>query len=97
MNDVFEKRVQAAAIAGWRVVVIAVGFIVLQWIAFVAVTHTRPGWFLAMWGPEVDWAFVHAVWFWAIVIVKFFLWLVVFVVLWLTLWARQLRKLANAR
>ena len=26
MNDIFEKRVKAASVAGWRVVLIAVGF-----------------------------------------------------------------------
>jgi hypothetical protein len=90
MNDLFQKRVRAAAVAGWWVVLIAVGFITLQWLIYLAVMHARPAWLLAMWGPDVDWAFVHVVWFWAIAILKFVLWLTVFVVLWLTLWARQL-------
>ena len=97
MNDVFEKRVRAAAVAGWWVVAIVLGFIVLQWIVYLAVMHERPGWFLAMCGPDVDWAFVRAVWFWAIAVLKFILWLMVFAVLWLTLWARQLRKQAEGR
>jgi len=92
MNDTFEKRVRSAAAAGWWVVLIGLGFIVLQWIAYLAVMHSRPGWYLAMWGPDVDWAFVHNVWFWAIALLKLVLWLTVFAVLWLTLWSRQLRK-----
>ena len=63
MNDIFEKRVRAAAVAGWWVVLITVGFITLQWIIYLAVMHARPAWFLVMWGPDVDWAFVHIVWF----------------------------------
>jgi hypothetical protein len=45
-----------------------------------------------MWGPGVDWAFVQTVWFWAIAILKFSVWLLALVVIWLTLWAWQLRK-----
>jgi hypothetical protein len=50
-----------------------------------------------MWGPDVDWAFVQRVWFGAIVFLKFSLWLMAFAVIWLTLWARQLRKQADGR
>jgi hypothetical protein len=92
MNEIFEKRVKAAAVAGWWTVLITVAFITLQWIIYLVVMHTRPAWFLSMWGPEVNWAFVHIVWFWAIVVLKFILWLTILVVIWLTLWARQLRK-----
>ena len=97
MNDAFEKRVRAAAIAGWWVVLIGLAFISLQWLVYLAVMHTHPSWLLALWGPDVDWAFVHRVWFWAIVILKFIWWLLVLAVLWLTLWARQLRKAVDRR
>ena len=97
MNDVFEKRVRAAAVAGWWTLLIAVGFITLQWVIYLVVMHTRPAWFLALWGPDVDWAFVHTVCFWAIVILKFTVWLMALAAIWLTLWARQLRKRADGR
>ena len=45
-----------------------------------------------MWGPNLDWAFVQMVWFWGIAVLKFVVWLMALVALWLTLWARQLRK-----
>jgi hypothetical protein len=92
MHDTFETRVRAAAVAGWWVVLIALGFVVLQWIVYLAVMNARPPWVLSMWGPEVDWTFVHTVWFWGIAVMKFIMWLMVLVALWLTLWARQLRK-----
>lgn len=92
MNDAFEKRVKAAAIALWWVVLIAVAFIVLHWIVYLAVMHARPAWVLPMWGPNLDWAFVQMVWFWAITTMKLILWLLVLLALWLTLWAQQLRK-----
>jgi hypothetical protein len=92
MSDPFEKRVGAAAVAAWWVVLIAIAFIVLQWIIYLAVMHAQPAWVLSMWGPNLDWAFVQRVWFWGIAILKFIVWLMVLIALWLTLWARQLRK-----
>lgn len=97
MNDEFEKRVRAAAVAGWWTVLIAVGFICLQWLIYLGVMAAKPAWILSMWGPGVDWPFVQKVWFWAIAILKFVLWLMVLASLWLTLWARQLRKGADVR
>ena len=32
MNDPFEKKVRAAAVAGWWVVLIAAGFLTLLWL-----------------------------------------------------------------
>ena len=52
----------------------------------------QPGWIISMWGPGVTCVFVQIVWFWAAVGVKVFVWFLFFVALWLTLWARQLRK-----
>ncbi len=92
MNDVFEKRVRAAAVAGWWVVLIAVAFVVVQWIAYLAVMEARPAGLLLMWGPNLDWTFVQMVWFWAVASLKFVVWLLVLIALWLTLWARHLRK-----
>jgi hypothetical protein len=91
MNDAFEKRVRAAAVAGWWVVLIAVAFIAVQWIAYLAVMETRPAWLPSLWGPNLHWAFVQMVWFWAVAVMKFVLWLMVLMTLWLTLWARQLK------
>ncbi len=53
---------------------------------------TRPAWLIAMWGPRVEWPFLENVWFWGIVAFKAIFWLLTLLALWLTLWARQLRK-----
>jgi hypothetical protein len=92
MNDLFEKRIRAAAVAGWWTLLIAAGFVTLQWIVYLVAMSARPAWVLSMWGPGVDWAFVQQVWFWGIVFLKGILWLMALVVIWLTLWARRLRK-----
>ena len=40
MNEAFEKKVRAAAVAGWWVVLIAVGFLTLQWLIYLAILST---------------------------------------------------------
>jgi hypothetical protein len=34
MNDTFEKMVRAAAVAGWWVVMVAVGFLTFMWVVY---------------------------------------------------------------
>jgi hypothetical protein len=92
MNDVFEQKVRAAAVALWWVVLFATAVLILHWTAYQTVMYIRPVWVLSMWGPNEDWAFVQIVWFWAVCVLKFIVWLMVLVALWLTLWARQLKK-----
>ena len=92
MNDAFEKRVRAAAVAGWWTILIAVGFLTIQWFLYLAAMSAHPAWILSVWGPGVEWQFVQTVWFWFLGAFKFCLWLMVVPVLWLTLWARLLRR-----
>lgn len=95
MNDVFEKRVRAAAVAGWWTLLIAGGFLLIQWIMYLLITSARPSWVLRMWGPDATWSFVQAVWFRSLAIAKICLWPLALVTVWLTLWARLLRKRAS--
>jgi hypothetical protein len=95
MNDVFEKRVRAAAAAGWWTLLIALGFYLIQEIVYLVVMSARPAWMLPFWGPDMTWSFVQTAWFWALAIVKVCLWPLALLVLWLTLWAKQLRKRAE--
>jgi len=92
MNDVFEKRLRAAAVAGWWTLLIAGGFLLIQWIMYLLVTSARPPRLLWMWGPDTTWSFVQTVWFRSLAIAKICLWPFALATLWLTLWARQLRK-----
>jgi hypothetical protein len=47
---------------------------------------------IALWGQDVSWDFMQTVSLWFLGVFKLFLWFLILVVLWLTLWARQLRK-----
>ena len=48
MNDPFEKKLRSAAVAGWWVVLIAGGFLTLQWLIYLAVMSAHPAWLLSM-------------------------------------------------
>ncbi len=92
MNDVFEKRIRAAAVAGWWTLLVAVVFLVIQWIAYLIIMCAQPAWIQSVWGPDISWAYVQNLWFWIVAIFKMCVWLMALLVIWLTLWARQLRK-----
>jgi hypothetical protein len=94
MNDAFEKKVRAAAIAGWWVVLIAYALLLVIWAVYLALMSARPAWMLTMWGEgDVTWAFMQTMSLWFLGAFKLFIWFLILVALWLTLWARQLRKL----
>ena len=92
MNDAFQQRLRAAAIAGWWTLLIAVGFLTLVWIIFLVLMSTRPSWYQSLLGPGVSWEDLQMVGLWAVAIFKMCIWLMALVVLWLTLWSRQLGK-----
>jgi hypothetical protein len=92
MNDIFQKRVRAAAVAGWWTLLIAAIFLTIQWIAYLFIMNARPDWVCDMWGPNLDWPFVQGVWFWMTAIFKLFVWMMAIIVIWLSLWARRLKK-----
>ena len=95
MDDAFEKRVQAAATSGWWCLLIAVACVVISWIAYLIMMSVRPSWYLSLCGPDVSWDTLQSVWIFILILCKLFLWLLALVVIWLTLWARQLRKRAD--
>src|SRR5512136_2995139 len=101
MDDVFEKRIRTAAIAGWWTVLIAIGFVLIQWFGYRLIVSAQPAWFLSWWGPgpgtNLTWSTVQKIWFWGLVAIKICIWPLVLVTLWLTLWARQLRKRLSSK
>jgi hypothetical protein len=94
MNDVFITRVRAAAVAGWWTVLVGVGLTVLLWLIYLCMMTTRPACVLCLWGPNMTWLEIQHISLWAIAVFKLLLWLLVLIVVWLTLWSRQLKKLA---
>jgi hypothetical protein len=92
MNDTFEKKVRAAAVACWWVVLIGYALLTLTWGVYLVLLSARPGWMRAMWGHDVSWDFMQTVALWFLGVFKLLLWFLILVALWLTLWGRQLRR-----
>jgi hypothetical protein len=92
MTDPFEKKVRAAAVAGWWVVLIGYALLTLIWAVYLVLVSVRPEWMLALWGHDVKWDFMQVVSLWLLGVFKLFLWSLFLLALWLTLWARQMRK-----
>jgi hypothetical protein len=92
MNEDRAKRVRSAAIAGWWTIGAAVGFLMVQWVAYLVFSEFRPGWLQVMWGRDMSWEAVQMVWLLMGAVFKLCVWVMALVVLWLTLWARRLAK-----
>ena len=60
MIDPFEKKVRAAAVAGWWVILIGYALLLVTWVVYLAIMSARPGWLLTMWGQgDVSWSLVQ--------------------------------------
>ena len=92
MDDLFQRRVRTAAAAAWWTVLIAVAFITVVWVVFLTLVSARPAWYEALLGPAISWEKLKDVAVWAVAIFKICIWLLALVAMWLTLWARQLRR-----
>jgi hypothetical protein len=97
MNDKFETRLHSATVAGWWTLLIAAAIFLLQWVMYLLVVPAQPAWILTLWGSGATWQEVAAFWFWFLAGFKMFLLLVAIILVWLTLWARHLRKGTGAR
>lgn len=93
MNEEFVKKVRSAAIAGWWTLLIVWIFMVAQWIAYLNFMCRKPDWLLKFWGGgDLQWSTVQNIWLWMTVAFKMSVWIAAMVVIWLSLWARRLRK-----
>jgi hypothetical protein len=94
MDDTFQARVHAAAVVAWWTFLIALAFLAVQWVAYLGAMATQPPFVLASWGPGATWESIRTGWFQGLVFLKLTLWLIVLAALWLTLWAKHLRRRA---
>jgi hypothetical protein len=93
MNDLFTKRVRAAAAAGWWTLLIFYCFLTLQWFLYLFIMSTHPSWMLKLMGDEVTWHTYQTLWIWGMVVFKLSILLMAVVVVWLTIWGRRLLRL----
>ena len=92
MEEIFIKKVRAAALAGWWTLLIAYCVLLVLWIAYLMIMAQQPAGILCILGNGVTWPEMRIIWLWAMVAYKLGVGMMFFVVIWLTLWARQLAK-----
>jgi len=92
VDEIFIKKVRAAAVAGWWTVLIAYCILLIQWFAYLLIIPRQPSEILFFWGESVTWQEIRTIWLWAMVAYKLCVAMMIFVVIWLTLFARQLAK-----
>lgn len=92
MDEMFTKKVRAAAVAGWWSLSIAYGILLLQWFAYLVIMANHPAGALFIWGEGATWSEIRTIWLWAMVAFKLCVGTMLFVVIWLTFWARQLAQ-----
>lgn len=95
VNSAFERRVHTAAVAGWWTLLIVVIVLWIQWGFYLWVMNARPDWVLAMVGKGVGWPFLQKLMVLAITAFKMCVWVMAVIVIWLTLWSRQMRRIGG--
>jgi hypothetical protein len=95
MDEIFTKRVRSAAVAGWWTLLIAYCILMIQWFAYLLIMDKHPAGALCIWGEGVTWPEIRTIWLWGMVAYKLVAGMMLFVVIWLTFWARQLAKKSN--
>jgi len=91
MHDDLERKVRGAGVAGWWTVLATAAVTLLQWLAYLLMMSWRPTWFLSLWG-SASWPEVQHLWLLGTVVLKIVVFFLAVLCLWLTLWARELRK-----
>ncbi len=94
MNDLFTKRLKAATLAGWWVFLLAWVLVLLQWLIYLPMMKAKPGWFLAVWGEGATWPQIQDIWLRTIIDFKLLVWMLALLLVWLSLWSRQLKKIS---
>jgi hypothetical protein len=95
MDEIFAKRVRTVSVAGWWTILIFWCVLLLQWFAYLLIMSRQPSVVLCMMGQDLTWPEIRTVWLWGMVAFKLCVGMMLFIVIWLTLWARQLAKKQN--
>jgi len=95
MNDPFTQRVRAAAVAGWWTVLLGAAWLLIAWLFILVILAAEPAWMLTLWGGHLDWNEFHRVIVTAMAAFKLILFVAVLVTIWLSFWARRLRRLGD--
>jgi hypothetical protein len=92
MDEMFIKKVRTAAVAGWWTVLIAYCLLLISWFIYLPIMKIQPEGMVCLLGKGVTWEEIRTIWLWGMVAYKLSVAMLLFVVIWLTLWAKKLAK-----
>jgi len=94
MDETGGKRLGAAVRAAWHTVLIWALWLTAAWLIWLGIIHAKPGWILALWGggDGLTWTGVQTVTIWFFGAFKVLLLVAVMITIWLTLYARRLKR-----
>jgi hypothetical protein len=92
MQSIFEHRLRAAVRAGWWTFLIAMGVVLVQWVATAVFLARQPAWFLRLWGPDMTWAQIEGVVMHFLLVFRVFVGTFAVVLVWASLWSYALRE-----
>ncbi len=92
MNDLFQKRVRAAATATWWTFLAGIAMTFLIGAGSLHILNAKPEWIVHMW-RGIPWETIQTSTVWIVGIFKMIIWLVFLLAIWLTIWASKLRKI----
>ena len=97
MSDQLATRVRSAATAGWWTILIAMIWMTAGWLLWVFwLLPCQPSWVITLWGGQefLNWQDVYNVFFAFMAAWKLMLFALVLATIWLSLWARKLKRAA---
>jgi len=93
MSESGDKRLGAAVRAAWCTIIIWAIWLTIAWFVWLGMMHAQPGWILALWGGgDLTWADVQRVTIWFFGAFKALMLVAVMASIWLTLYARRLKR-----
>jgi hypothetical protein len=92
MDEMFIKKVRTAAVAGWWTVLIAYCLLLISWFSYLLIMKIQPEGVVCLLGKGIAWEEIRTIWLWGMVAYKLTVAMMLFVVIWLTLWAKKLAK-----
>ena len=95
MGSDFHTKVRTAAVAGWWSTALMWALLYVTYFIYIFAMGSHPAWMMSVLGPDLDWQFIARVWVVSIVGFKSVAFMMLIASLWLTLWARGLKRSAS--
>lgn len=92
MDNIQSTKIRTAASAAWWTLLLATLLISAIWLIYVWMVNQRAAWMQGLWAPGMTWETVGPYALWGVTVFKVFLWMLLTAAIWLSLWARGLKK-----